>query len=159
MGGKGRAEGSRAPGRCGQVSRGASRAAPWAAAAFVARGLPGAAEPGGDLECHGLGEAREGPSLCPRPHPWRQVVGVVLSSTLPPAPPAPPCARTVGARTSWRSLASAVKGSLTLISSCLAGGPGPSSRRKGSFFFPGNKCLFSPVLTCSCTVVRCGAAW
>lgn len=41
----------------------------------------------------------------------------------------------------------------------LCGGPGPSSRRNLSFFFPGNKCLFSPVLTCSCTVVRCGTAW
>lgn len=34
----------------------------------------------------------------------------------------------------------------------LCGCPWPSGRRKASFFFPGNKCLSSTVLTCSCLI-------
>lgn len=109
------------------MSRGASRAGPWAAAAaaaaFVARGLRGAAEPGGDLECLGRGQGAQGPSLCPWPHPSWQVVRGGPRQHPPASAPAPPFVRTGGARTSCRrtSLASAVKGSLTLISSCMAG--------------------------------------
>lgn len=141
------------------MSRVASRAAPWAAA-FVARGLRGAAEPGGDLECHGLGQARG-----PLPVPATPPVAAGGGGGPPQHPPASAPRATLRLHHLFPhlleedDLASAVKGSLTLINFILCGGPGPSSSRKVSFFFAGNKCLFSPVLTCSCTVVRCGAAW
>lgn len=136
----------------------ASQAAPWAAA-FVARGLRGAAEPGGDLECHGLGLAR-GPLPVPAAPPVAAGGGGWSSAAptreRPPRPPAPAPwmpAPLGGGR------AGVCSEGLSDLNFNLCGGPGPSGSRKVSFFFPGNKCLFSPVLTCSCTVVRCGAAW
>lgn len=74
---------------------------------------------------------------------------MVLRSTHPRAPPHR--LRPQQRCTHPRSLASAVKGSLTLISSCVAV-LGPLAAEKASFFFPVNKCLFSPVLTCSCII-------
>lgn len=131
--GNGKSAGGRAPEPCKLMSCGASRAAPWAAAAFCGAWAAGRGRAGRRLGESQSVEGTRGPPPAPAPAapPVAAGGGGGPGQHPPTSAPAPPFARSSGACSSW-SLASAVKGSLTLISSC--GGPRAGGPQKGLLF-------------------------